>query len=263
MERFPIAGKSFLPDRFDYDLFQQIMPNRPFTAVAPLLYGRAAPGSWPWLELTEPFDLAAAYAGGYLPYSSDPAEPRHLFYRARSLRVNLARLGMDKKRRRDQRAWHDHGLRRAAATKEDFLARHGRDAHRLAGEWMSSRFGAPYMTGERLQYVLAKPFLRDVLAWYRGSALAAFALVVRDGAAAHYWFVFYHHQAGAAAAPGHGYLVDFLEWAAAAGHTHAYLGTAYGGKSRYKSRGLAGVEFHDGAGWCADKVQLARLQAAD
>jgi leucyl-tRNA---protein transferase len=267
-ERFPAAGKSFLGDRIDYHLFLQKMPIRRFTAAAPLLYGRTAPGAWPWLELTVPFELAAAYGAGHLPYSGDPAEPRHLFYHARSLRVDLAALRLDKKRRHDQRGWSGHGLRREHGGKAAFLARHGDAAQRLAFEWMASRFGMPYMSAQRLEYVLAKPFLQDVLAWYRESTLAAFALIVRGEGAAHYWFAFYEHYPAPAApesasAPGHGYLVDFLEWAAESGHSHAYLGTGYGLKSRYKSRGISGVEFHDGSGWCADKAALARLQEQD
>ena len=52
-----------------------------------------------YAELERLDELAAVYDAGYLPYSGDPGEPRLLFYRARSLRVRLADLAMDKKRR--------------------------------------------------------------------------------------------------------------------------------------------------------------------
>ncbi len=239
------------------------MPVKRFRSEGPVLYGRYQFGYCEWVELDALNELGAVYAGGYLPYSAAPADPRHLFYMARSLRVDLAGFAMDKKRRYDHRVWEAFGLRRVAYPKAEFLGTHGGCVHDRAQEWMEARFGQAFLSGPRLAYILAKPFLTDVLAWFGGDALTAFALVVRGEWGAHYWYVFYRNGAPREQPPGHGYLIDFLQWARAAGLPHAYLGTAYGRKSCYKSRGLAGIEFWDGNRWDADKARLAALQAAD
>ena len=182
---------------------------------------------------------------------------------ARSLRMDLEQFSMDKKRRYDHRDWTEFNLTRKLMTKRAFLESFGDIAPDLAQKWMAPRFGDKALRRERLAYILQKPFLRHILTWRHGNELVAFALVVTGPWGAHYWYVFYRNGSGMASAPGHGYLVDFLEWCQSKSLPHAYIGTAYGLKSRYKSRGLKGVEFWDGNCWNPDKEELKRRQEAD
>ena len=239
------------------------MPARKFRTEGPVLYGRYQSGHGEWLELEEKDDVAVAYPGGYLPYSGDPSDPRHLFYMARSLRVALDRLAMDKKRRYDHRQWETHGLEREVLAKEEFRQRYGRESEELAMGWMEARFGKPYLGRERFRYVLEKPFLETVATWRKGSALEAFAFIVTGPWGAHYWFAFYRHSREGTWPPGHGYMLDFLLWARGQDLPHAYLGTAYGMNSRYKTRGLEGIEFWDGSCWCPDRKELAARREDD
>lgn len=239
------------------------MSTHRFKSEGPVLYKQYQFGYCEWLESTTGRDLAEAYQGGFLPWSGDPADPRHLFYMARSLRSDLQELSLDKKRRYDHRAWQSFQLVRKCLGKEKFLSEFGEPALQLAQTWMKRRFGEAYLHPDRLRYILAKPFLKDVLTWTADSRLQAFALIVRGDWGAHYWYVFYENNPLILHPQGHGYMVDFLEWVGDQSLPHAYLGTAYGDRSLYKSRGITGVEFWDGNGWCSDKAELARLQQAD
>lgn len=237
-----------------------LMPSQRFITEGPVDYPRYRFGYCHWLALSPNESLAEAYEGGFLPYSGQPADPRLLFYMARSLRVDLAQLAVSKKRRYEQRTWESAGSRREVLAKTEFMERYGPAALRSAQTWMAARFGEPYLSADRLDYILGRPYLREVMVWTIGETLKAFALLVRGDWGVHYWFAFYRPGESLA---GHGYLLDFLLWARAEGLPMAYLGTAYGLKSRYKWRGLAGIRFWSGDGWKSDREELARLQEAD
>jgi hypothetical protein len=128
---------------------------------------------------------------------------------------------------------------------------------------MAARFGEPYLEPRRFEYILERPFLKQVLTWSGDAGLEAFAFLVTGGWGAHYWFSFYRNGETDGSPPGHGYLVDFLDWAREEQLPFAYLGTSYGQKSRYKSRGMDGIEFWDGNGWSGDRAALARLRELD
>jgi hypothetical protein len=239
------------------------MSTHRFKSEGPILYQKYQFGYCEWLESTTGNDLEEAYTGGFLPWSGDPQDPRHLFYMARSLRADMQSLSLDKKRRYDHREWQSFQLARKCLEKEKFLSEYGNGALQLAQTWMKQRFGDAYLQPDRLRYILGKPFLRHILTWSDQSRLKAFALVVREAWGAHYWYVFYDNDPSRPCPPGHGYMIDFLEWVGDQNLQYAYLGTAYGRKSLYKSRGITGVEFWDGNEWSADKGKLARFQEAD
>jgi len=234
-----------------------------FRSEGPISYANYQFAYCDWIHLEDSKELKTVYGDGFLPFSGDPKDPRHLFYMARSLRVNLEHFSVDKKRRYDHREWTDFGLIRSIQKKEAFMALHGESAIEKAQKWMHPRFGEKALSPDRLAYILAKPYLSHILTWSRKDRLTAFALIVRGDWGAHYWYVFYENGGGEKSAPGHGYLADFLEWARSEELPHAYIGTAYGLKSRYKSRGLKGIEFWDGNSWNTGKEKLKQRQEAD
>ena len=242
------------------------MPSRKFRSEGPILYGTYQFGYCEWAEwdgrgtLDE---LGELYAGGYLPYSAEPEDPSHRFYMARSLRVDPEGATLNKARRYDHRTWQAFMPQRQHLSKEAFLDKYGKEASLRAREWMEKRFGAAFISPERFDYILAKPFLQDVLIWRQDDRLAAFAFIVKGSWGAHYWYVFYANGTGSAHPPGHGYLVDFIHWAQENNLPAAYLGTVYGEKSRYKARGIGALQYWDGNAWNADRETLRRLQRED
>ena len=239
------------------------MPARKFQEEGPNLYGKYLRGRISWAEMPSVESPGEIYSGGYLPYSGDTDDPRNLFYMARSLRVKVDAFSLEKKRRYDQRMWDQFGLSRAAMPKEAFIGEFGQEMTTLAYKWMEPRFGKASLARERFSYILSKDFLNTILTWRNGGELVAFALVAQGNWGAHYWYVFYANATGSPCAPGHGYLVDFLQWTKSENLPFAYLGTIYGTKSRYKSRGIRGLSFWDGAAWNNDRSLLASLLEED
>lgn len=239
------------------------MAVRKFVSEGPMHYGQYRFGYCLWMEIQEADPLHEAYSGGFLPFSAEPGDPRHLFYMARSIRVSLTDFRIAKKRRYDHRQWESYDLERSLMGKRDFLVKFGQQALTSAYTWMQHRFGEAYLKPARMHFILEKPFLKEILAWTRAGQLVAYALIVRGDWGAHYWYVFYQNEPGQESPPGHGYLVDFLGWAQSENLPYAYLGTGYGLKSQYKTRGLSGVQWWDGNDWNPDKEKLARFQEAD
>jgi GNAT superfamily N-acetyltransferase len=202
-------------------------------------------------------DPGAFWDAGFLPWSGDPAEPRHLFYMARSLRVPLAALRHDKK--------HRYQMRRPPLDRLQLeISPPGGPCASLLPvatlqAWMRARFGDRSLAPERLAYILAKPFLNTLLTARLDGEPVAQALVCRGGDAAHYWYAFYDYPRHAGRSLGKWLLTAFLRWAGAEGLRHAYLGTVYDAAAAYKFQGLAAAEFWDGARWNPDIEHLRRL----
>ena len=233
-----------------------------FRTEGPVDYGSYTFGYRLWLQLEEGEAAGEAYARGYLPWSADPEGPQRLFYCARSLRVPIGELKISKGRRYEYRRWRELELNRERLSKQEFLDRLGeKKVLRLARKWMKDRFAEPYLAEERLRYLLASPLFTTVLLWSREKKdPAAFAFLVEADKLLHYWFVFYSAKGSDTPVNGSGFLTDFVHFAREEGVTHAYLGTGYGRKSRYKWRGLRPVEFWDGGEWSRDRQELGRRQ---
>jgi hypothetical protein len=236
-----------------------------FTTEGPVDYGSYCFSYRLWLQLEEGDAPEEAYERGYLPWSADADGPHRLFYCARSLRVPVGELKLSKSRRYDYRQWQEHGLNRERLSKQEFLGRLGeKKVLRLARKWMKDRYVEPYLSEERLRFLLSSPLFSTVLLWSREKKdPAAFAFLVEAENLLHYWFVFYSAKEGDATVNGSGFLTDFVHFAREAGVTQAYLGTGYGRKSRYKWRGIRPVEFWDGGEWSRDRKELGRRQEND
>ncbi|MDP0499481.1 MAG: GNAT family N-acetyltransferase [Verrucomicrobiota bacterium JB022] len=208
-------------------------------------------------------DLEPIYARGYLPYSGDPGEPRHLFYKCRSLRVNTAEFGFDKKRRYHQRRLDELGPVFSLHEKDAYLAAHQVQLEVDALQWIDQRFDQAYLTPERLRYILAKPYLNRIAEVRLEGKVVAYALLVAWSQGVHYWYSFYDSAVVTELSLGKWLMGRTLEWAQEQAVPYVYLGTAYRQKSAYKSQGTRGAYFFDGADWLADKDRLKQLQLRD
>jgi arginyl-tRNA--protein-N-Asp/Glu arginylyltransferase len=208
-------------------------------------------------------DVGAVYAAGFLPFSGDVRLREDVFYRARSLRVELARLRFDKKRRYHQRALEKEAVTLKVWDKSAFLKSADASFRKNAFAWLEQRFEQAYLNNERLEYVLGKPFLNTILEARVHNRTVAYALVCRWATGYHFWYSFYDSNRFPKLSLGKWLMGRSLEWSAEEGLTHAYLGTAYGEKSAYKDQGVQPVAFHDGNAWIDDKDRLAYLRERD
>lgn len=214
-------------------------------------------------ELEALAELDTLYARGYLPWSAEPEEQRPLFYMARSLRVDLTQLQMTKKRRYLQRQEPMSRFKRCLHEREQLLQICDAAWVRKITGWMERRFGEAYLSCERIEAILQKPFANTLLEWCDHETPVAWALVCRSESSAHYWFCFYNPEHPEAQSLGKWLLGDFLEWATSEDLRFGYLGTGYKDRSAYKVHGIRPCAFWDGSGWIDDAARLRQLQALD
>lgn len=207
--------------------------------------------------------IAAIYEQGFLPASNEIADTRELFYLARSLRLNLSKLSFDKKRRYLQRRGTGEGLRSEQISLSALAKKHPHwedDALR----WVEERYEPPYMTGDRLRYLLQRSFLKNALVSYAGDQLVGIALTPEENRIAHYWFVFYDSGWNQARSLGKWILGNCARIYQEQGFDYLYLGTCYGKAAAYKLHGVtAGVEFFTGSAWSGSLTELQELLALD
>lgn len=225
----------------------------------PVLYNRYQLGRGPWIRIDSLTSPEKAYAHGFLPFSKPHQGPQK-FFQARSLRVHLNEWNVSKKRRYQQRQWQRFNPQREAMDPQTFLNRFP-EASETARNWMTERFGAPFLENQQLRFILSNPLLSTILTWFVNDKLTAFAPLIDGPWGAHYWFAFYNPAP--TAPPGHGYLMDFILWTHGHGRPFAYLGSAYGMHSLYKSKGFNGIQFWHDEHWSDDHRALLLLQQAE
>ena len=209
-------------------------------------------------------DLTVVYAQGYLPASGDTSEARLLFYRARSLRLDLRELHFDKKRRYLQRRGTDAGLTWRTVALEEFLQSPPLNWKRTLIEWVEARHSPPFMDAQRLNFILGRSFLKQVAVIHHKDEWVGLVLMPRSAQCAHFWFSLYDSECLPNHSLGKWILGETAMRMQALDCQHLYLGTVYGEKSRYKFQGIAtGTEFFDGNGWTRDVRELQRRMAAD
>lgn len=207
--------------------------------------------------------LASIYEQGFLPASNDYAEERELFYLARSLRLDLRELGFDKKRRYLQHRGTETGLHSNRLSIKELMASHPRWKESVI-EWVEGRFQPPYMTSERLEYILKRNFLTQCIATYCDTELVGITLLPHDAAIAHYWFVFYDPEWNPARSLGKWILGDCGRLHQEQGFEYLYLGTCYTKTAAYKFQGIAsGVEFYEGSTWSDSIEELQKRLTSD
>ncbi len=216
-----------------------------------------------YAEREEGEAVGPIYAEGFLPYSGDTRVQEDIFYRARSLRVDLKRLRFDKKRRYHQRTVDKLDVDFSVYEKAEFLRRAGKRFRKDAFAWIEQRFEQCYLNDARLDYVLEKPYLNTVLSVNIAGQPAAYALLCRWEDAFHFWYSFYDSERYPHCSLGKWLMGRSLQWGRDEGMAYGYLGTGYGLSSAYKGQGIDGVSFHDGNEWIEDRDRLAYLRQRD
>jgi hypothetical protein len=203
-------------------------------------------------------DAGVAYTGGFLPYSANIEERRLLFYRARSLRLELPALRLNKKRRYLQRQGTRVGFSMHLQTLHDFLLDPPPDWKSVAISWIAKRHAVPFMNLDRLNYVLDRPFLSHVMRVHLGENWVGVVLLPMGSDWAHYWYCLYDPDLCSLISGAGKWMLGQTALACQQlGKNHLYLGTAYGKKSHYKFHGMqGGVEFFDGNGWSESLTEL-------
>ena len=117
------------------------------------------------------------------------------------------------------------------------------------------------MNAERLEGILATDLPLRGVRYRKDDLPVAYVLEIEGEEFSHYWFSCYD-MSYTGSSLGMWLMLDAVRRAKDAGHRHAYLGTAYGEKGRYKMN-ITPLEFWDGSEWSADLRRLKKLVTED
>ena len=205
-------------------------------------------------------DLTEIYEHGFLPYTGDRQLNYPVFYKARSLRVNLNNFIDSSENRRIARKFENLELE---IERTNINYNEDADFKSFALDYAEKRFKGGQMDSERLDYVLSRSYLSHVYRFFLDKKIVAYLLVVENGSIFHYWFCFFDLKLGADLPLGKYLMWRSIHLAKEKGCEYVYLGTCYGKRSLYKVRDFKGVEFHDGNSWSADVKRLKELCKLD
>ena len=200
-------------------------------------------------------DASEVYSKGFLPYSANPNEESILYYKARSLRINLARFTDSSENRRVSKKYDNPPVPALVPTKEfdgdssEFL--------QFCHRYIKERFPQGAMPPERLTYILSHPLTTHFLDYTdkNGKRIGTVVASIHREVF-HYWFCFFDHTAMLDFPLGKWIMWRSIQFAKDMDIPYIYLGTCYGTKSLYKARDFRGVEWHDGRIWNTDIKKL-------
>lgn len=199
----------------------------------------------------------ALYSGGFLPRSQDPQEQR-LFYMCRSVRVPTATWEPSSENRRILKKFD--GKFTSTILRRETLIEDTDLADCFLG-YFARQHGDNVMSPERLRSIVTTPLPLQVTRYENDGTPVAYVFEIISDTLTHYWYSCWT-EAYSDTSIGMWIMVDVVRRAQANGRTHAYLGTAYGAKGKYKTN-LSPLEFWDGSTWSADDERLARYIGED
>lgn len=227
-------------------------------------YGTYTFGWAVYAKADSPEEVPELYSAGFLPYSDRRDLGEDIFYKARSLRIDLEHFRVARDERYAIRKMDEIGVEMEVRRKQEVIE-HVPSLREVCLHFASVKFHECQFDEARLEYILNRPYLTDIAVFTRRNDEAlplGFAFLVETETMVHVWYSFARSCEETAKNFGKYVLVRILEYAQARGKQYCYLGTCYGTRSAYKA-GFSGVEFYDGRGWITDRPLLSRLQQSD
>nr|MBS0037165.1 GNAT family N-acetyltransferase [Saprospiraceae bacterium] len=205
-------------------------------------------------------DITEVYESGFLPFTGDLRLKESVFYKARSLRVNLEKFEDGSENRRTAGKFEGLNIVLKPLLKNPI---ENPDFRSFAMEYTDKRFKGGSMDENRLSYVLSRSYLSNTYLFSLDKKPIAYLLAVENSDVFHYWFCFFDLSLSKQLPLGKFLMHRGIQLAMSKGCRHIYLGTCYGTHSLYKARDFKGVEFHDGNRWVNDLKLLKKKCAAD
>ena len=200
----------------------------------------------------EPEDvLDDCYEQGFLPVIAARDQDPNLMYQARGTRVRLPEF--------HARHYHGRVVRKAEGMigGKPSVTLHTRDAFpdlesliSFFYTYFSRRFGKDSMSRERLEAIIASPFVTHVAEYRYDNKLIGYSLEVHGDTFVHVWHQAYDMKFEGAHIGSYLYL-ELIERAKAAGKQFMYFGVTYGSWMKHKTN-FQPLEFWDGSSWIKD-----------
>lgn len=199
--------------------------------------------------IKEPTDrYVDLYSKGFLPYTNDFSINDEIYYLARSVRIDLQQETLFNYKQKNlfnklRNLFPDNEITISLVDKERFIN------DPIFIRWCIVYAKDHFLTEERLQYILSRPYLRQIMQiWHKDRLLANLFLISEDEALFHIWFNFYDTTITQSDF-GKWILLQTIMYARRVGYKHYYIGTCYGNKAFYKLTLSPHTSYFNGEGW--------------
>lgn len=207
-------------------------------------------------------EMSEIYDAGFLPYTGNVDLDHYLYYKARSVRIDLATFEPGSENRRVQRKFENLNVEVNWVPVTEF-DREDEGFVSFCSDYSRQRFKGGEMEADRLEYILGSPFLTDIVVYNIEGKRAGYVFVGQNEDLVHYWYSFYELEDFQDLPLGKFMMLDMIRQSKETGRKHCYLGTCYGAHSLYKVRDFKGVEYSEGSRWSADVKRLKEWTKSD
>ena len=216
-----------------------------------------------YCEMEKLNELPAIYASGFLPYTGDLKIDEHIFYLARSLRVDLSKFIDSSENRRINRKIEPLNPSVEMIKKDTCDWVRDDDFMDFCSAYAAKRFHGGSMSKARFEYVLSKPIANVIFRFYNENEILGYVISCIQGDSLHYWYSFFNTEYLREFSLGKWMMWKVISLAKAQNLKYVYLGTCYGEKALYKIRDFKGTEYFNGAFWDKDIKKLKLLCKED
>ena len=199
---------------------------------------------------------ASLLSAGFLPYTGQLDFKENLYYKARSLRVNVSSIELNSENRRVLRKFENEDITWTFIPKESYSWTESDSAFCI--DYSVKRYSKDF-SSTRLNRILAHDHCTHVCRIKLNDSTIGILLLSCDGVAWHYWFAFFSLSKFRDKPLGKWAMTSFLLKAHQNNAQHVYLGTCYGEDALYKVRDYNDISYFDGNHWVSDKKRLKTL----
>lgn len=215
--------------------------------------------TFPYSVYAVPDDIAEVpkiFAEGFCPYTGDISKDEDLFYKARSIRVDLEKFSDTSENRRIDRKVQDLEIEFSANSKSDLSLD---SISTFCLDYAEKRFDGGSLSIDRLSYIYQKEYFNYILLYSIGEEKIAYVFCHLSNNLLYYWYSFFNTTYLKDYSIGKWVMWKTIHWAQEKNLSYIYLGTCYSPYSLYKVRDHKGVEYHNGNTWSTQTKILKDL----
>lgn len=196
------------------------------------------------------------YDNGFLPYTNDLAIEEEIYYLARSIRIDLQTTLFNSKQKnvlnKFAKEFDEERLSFTLIPKEHL------SSNKVFLKWCLENAKNNFLSPRRLQYILARPYLKKILAIrYNDKVLAYLFIVSEANNFLHVWYSFYDLSTTFNDF-GKWILLQSLKWSNCHGFKYYYIGTCYSKSALYKLTLSPFTTYFNGKTWLPEISELKK-----
>jgi hypothetical protein len=206
--------------------------------------------------------LFLIYSQGFLPYSNDFTITYPIYYLARSIKIDLTEEPLFNYKQNTvfnhfKDIFPEEQLTISLIPKEALVGSISFTA------WCIKHAKNGFLSTERLQYILSRPYLKEVLMISCKERILAYLLLVHQPPQfAHVWFSFYDTDIKENNF-GKWVLLQTIHWCKKNDYAHFFIGTCYAHPALYKLTLSPRTSYFDGEKWNQDISGLKKRLIED